>query len=315
VYLETNHMNIIKKKILIIIIFLFCNNVSSEITIKYKIGNEIISNVDIEDEIKYLLFIKPEINELPSNQIINLAHNSLIKHIIKKKELDKIFKNINNEKILEKTKVNIYKFKKINNEEELKLLLKRKKINYENFNQKLKYEILWNELIFKKFNDLVKIDKDYLKNRLIIRNKNNKKFEYNLSEILFDLDNLENLRKKNEEILNSIKNNGFKTSVARFSIANSAKNGGEIGWIKETILSNKFSKILSTMKIGEVSIPIKYSTGYLLLRINNKREITQIFNIEDQLRELIKYEKNKQLNQFSLLFYKRLKQNTVINEY
>ncbi len=308
-------MNIIKKKILIIIIFLFCNNVSSEITIKYKIGNEIISNVDIEDEIKYLLFIKPEINELPSNQIINLAHNSLIKHIIKKKELDKIFKNINNEKILEKTKVNIYKFKKINNEEELKLLLKRKKINYENFNQKLKYEILWNELIFKKFNDLVKIDKDYLKNRLIIRNKNNKKFEYNLSEILFDLDNLENLRKKNEEILNSIKNNGFKTSVARFSIANSAKNGGEIGWIKETILSNKFSKILSTMKIGEVSIPIKYSTGYLLLRINNKREITQIFNIEDQLRELIKYEKNKQLNQFSLLFYKRLKQNTVINEY
>ena len=69
------------------------------------------------------------------------------------------------------------------------------------------------------------------------------------------------------------------------------------------------------MKLGEVSIPIKYSTGYLLLRINNKREINQIFNIEEQLRELIKYEKNKQLNQFSLLFFKRLKQNTVINEY
>ncbi len=308
-------MKIIKKIFFIIIISLFCNNVSSEITIKYKIGNEIISNVDIEDEIKYLLFIKPEINELPSNQINNLARNSLIKHIIKKKELDKIFKNVNNEKLLEKTKVNIYKFKKVNNEEELKLLLKRKKINYENFNQKLKYEILWNELIFKKFNDLVKIDKDYLKNRLIIRNKNNKKFEYNLSEILFDLDKSENLKKKNEEILKSIKNNGFKTSVARFSIANSAKNGGEIGWIKETILSNKFSKILSTMKLGEVSIPIKYSTGYLLLRINNKREINQIFNIEEQLRELIKYEKNKQLNQFSLLFFKRLKQNTVINEY
>ena len=308
-------MKIIKKIFFIIIISLFCNNVSSEITIKYKIGNEIISNVDIEDEIKYLLFIKPEINELPSNQINNLARNSLIKHIIKKKELDKIFKNVNNEKLLEKTKVNIYKFKKVNNEEELKLLLKRKKINYENFNQKLKYEILWNELIFKKFNDLVKIDKDYLKNRLIIRNKNNKKFEYNLSEILFDLDKSENLKKKNEEILKSIKNNGFKTSVARFSIANSAKNGGEIGWIKETILSNKFSKILSTMKLGEVSIPIKYSTGYLLLKINNKREINQIFNIEEQLRELIKYEKNKQLNQFSLLFFKRLKQNTVINEY
>lgn len=308
-------MKIIKKIFFIIIISLFYNNVSSEITIKYKIGNEIISNVDIEDEIKYLLFIKPEINELPSNQINNLARNSLIKHIIKKNELDKIFKNVNNEKLLEKTKVNIYKFKKVNNEEELKLLLKRKKINYENFNQKLKYEILWNELIFKKFNDLVKIDKDYLKNKLIIRNKNNKKFEYNLSEILFDLDKSENLKKKNEEILKSIKNNGFKTSVARFSIANSAKNGGEIGWIKETILSNKFSKILSTMKLGEVSIPIKYSTGYLLLRINNKREINQIFNIEEQLRELIKYEKNKQLNQFSLLFFKRLKQNTVINEY
>ena len=69
------------------------------------------------------------------------------------------------------------------------------------------------------------------------------------------------------------------------------------------------------MKKSQITKPIKYPSGYLILRINDKREIKRSINFEEELEQLVSFEKNKQLNQFSLLFYKKLKQNTVINEY
>ena len=88
---------------------------------------------------------------------------------------------------------------------------------------------------------------------------------------------------------------------------------GEIGWIKETLLSESLLKIIKSLKIGQISEPLKYPNGYLLLKINDK-EMKQILSIEKELDELVKFEKNRQLNQFSLLFFKKLKQNTIINE-
>ena len=125
----------------------------------------------------------------------------------------------------------------------------------------------------------------------------------------------ENIDKKYNEILNSIKVNGFKNSASKYSISNSAIKGGEIGWVKETLLSEKLSKILNSMNIGDVTEPLKYPNGYLLLKINDKKEMKQIIDFEKELKELVNFEKNKQLNQFSLLYYKKLKQNTKINEF
>ena len=179
----------------------------------------------------------------------------------------------------------------------------------------MKYEAFWNELVFQKYNSLIKVDKKNLK--LILKNKisNNKKYEYNISELLFDLDKNEKFESKHKEIIEYINNSDFKTAASRFSISNSAKNGGEIGWIKETILSDNLVYLLNRMKKNEISKPIKYPTGYLILYMNDKREIKQLINFEEELEELINYERNKQLNQFSLLLYKKLKQNTIINEY
>ena len=117
------------------------------------------------------------------------------------------------------------------------------------------------------------------------------------------------------KILKYINDSGFKAAASRFSISNSAKNGGEIGWIKETILSDNLVSLLNKMKRNEITKPIKYPTGYLILRMNDKKEIKQSINFDEELEELVSYEKNKQLNQFSLLLYKKLKQNTIINEY
>ena len=112
----------------------------------------------------------------------------------------------------------------------------------------MKYEAFWNELVFQKYNSLIKVDKKNLK--LILKNKisNNKKYEYNISELLFDLDKNEKFESKHKEIIEYINNSDFKTAASRFSISNSAKNGGEIGWIKETILSDNLVYLLNRMK-------------------------------------------------------------------
>ena len=112
-----------------------------------------------------------------------------------------------------------------------------------------------------------------------------------------------------------IKLNNFKTAASKFSISSNSKTGGEIGWVKETLLSKDLNAIIKNIKIGDLSFPIKYPNGYLILKVNDKKEMKQVINIDEELKEIINFERNKQLNQFSLLFYKKLKQNSIINEY
>ena len=142
---------------------------------------------------------------------------------------------------------------------------------------------------------------------------NNQKYEYNLSEILFDINDSESLETKYEIIRKFIKNNNFKSAASKYSIANSSIRGGEVGWIKETLLSKELINFLKKMNIGDITEPLKYPNGYLLLKINNKK-MKEVINIDKELDELYSYKRNKQLNQFSLLYFKKLKQNTIINE-
>ncbi len=287
----------------------------ANIEIKYKIGDDIITNIDIYDEKNYLLFLRPNLNNLSENEILKISTNSLIKEIIKKKELNKIYKDTDNLKFVDEIKKNLFKFKKVKNENEFINLLKKNNIEYSKIIEKLKYEGLWNEFIFQKYSSFVKIDKDTLRAKLKSNISKDKKFEYNLSELLFEINKDENLQDKSREILKYIKLNGFKAAANRYSISSSANRGGEIGWIKETLLSDDLNKILKKLQSEMISRPLKYPNGYLLLKINEKREMQQVINIEKELDELVSFEKNRQLNQFSLLFYKKLKQNTIINEY
>lgn len=306
-------------KILFYLIFLnliYLNSYSNEkIEIKFKVGDQIITNIDIINEKKYLIFLRPELKNLSEEDIIKLSENSIIREVIKKKELKKIFKKYNNEKLLNDIKNNLIRFKKVNNEDELKMLIESNNINYSNIIEKMKYENLWNELIFKNFSPLIKINKKKLREELVIKMSKNKKKEYNLSEILFEIESPKQIKNKYDEILKLIKTKDFETAAYKYSIANSSTNGGQIGWVKETLLSKKLNKILGKMQIGSLSEPLKYPNGYLIIKINNIREIKKETNIDKELKELINFESNKQLNQFSLLFYKKIKQNTKINEY
>ena len=291
------------------------NILQAQIKIKYKIGEEIITNIDIINEKNYLTFLRPNLKELSSNEIIEISENSLINEVIKKKEINKLFKNLNNEIILREIKKKLFDFKNVKNETEFLTLLANTNIKYEKILEKMKYEALWNELIFRKYNSLIKIDKDKKKKELILKMSSNKKYEYNISELLFEIEKNENLKNKHKKILEYIKFNDFKSAASRFSIASSSKSGGEIGWVKETLLSKNLNSVLNNISKGELTDPIEYPSGYLLIKINDKREMKQIVSLEKELEDLIKYEKNRQLSQFSLLFYKKLKQSSIINEY
>ena len=305
----------LKVHFLIFFLIFFKSSVSfSQIQIKYKIGEEIITNVDILNERKYLIFLRPGLKELPDAEITKISTNSLIKEIIKKKELKKIFKDIEKKEYIE-IKKNLFKFKKVKNENEFIELIKKNSISYEKILEKIKYEALWNELIFRKFNSLVKIDEKKLKEKLILKFSSDKKFEYNLSEILFEVEKNETFKNKYNQIIEFINLNDFKAAASKFSVSSSSNKGGDIGWVKETLLSDRLVKILKGVKKDELIKPIKYPNGYLILKINQMREIKQSLNIDNELKESVNFERNKQLNQFSLLYYKKLKQNTTINEY
>ena len=304
------------KLFIIFLLVSFVNfNVQADIKIKFKVGENIITNIDILKEKNYLIFFRPDLSKLNEKDIIKISENSLIRELIKKKELDKLFKDTNNQEFIDSLKKNLFLRYNVKDEGQFKSLLTKNNIRFEDLLTKVKYEGLWNELIYMKYNNSVKIDKEKTRKELILKISNKKKYEYNLSEILFDIDKNEKLISKHAKIINTIREKDFKTAASKFSISSSSDIGGELGWIKETMLSNNLNKILGNMKKNQITKPIKYPNGYLLLKINDKKEMKEVVDIEKELKDLISYERDKQLSQFSLLYYKKLKQNTKISEY
>ena len=308
-------MNILKFIILVITFFNLSISLQAKIVIKYKINDEIITNMDIAQEKNYLIFLRPNIKGLSENEKIKISENSLITEIIKKREINKIFKEIDETRLIKEVKSQLFNYKNVDDEKDFIQLLNETGLEYDRIIKKMKYEALWNELVFQKYNSLIKINKNKLRSELIDKISNNKKYEYNISEILFEIEENESVDIKYKKIIEYINLNGFKSAAYKFSISNSSKGGGEIGWIKETLLSKKLSSILNTLNKFQITKPIRYPSGYLILRINDKKEMKQKIDIDKELNELINYEKNRQLNQFSILYYKKLKQNSKINEY
>ena len=304
----------IKKIFIFFIISLLFNNFarSQEINIVSKIDNKIITNIDIEVEKQYLLLLNEKLSNLNEKEFFKLAKNSLIKEKIKKKEVEKSFKKID-EKTKNKIFQNFYNRFGYNNKDEFIKFLNTKNIKFENLKEKLIVEAFWNQLIFIKFKNRIRIDENSIERDIKNYYKSkDKKYEFNLSEIGIDFE--KDINSKRKEILKYIKKFGFKVAANKYSKSDTSKYGGEIGWIKSSRLTKKIEKKLSLMKIDEISEPIQTSNGYLFLKLNNKREIKEKLNLKKELKQQVKYEKNRQLNQFSLNYYKKLKKNTNIYE-
>jgi peptidyl-prolyl cis-trans isomerase SurA len=308
-----------KIKIIIFLIFISTFNqfsYSDTIEIKVKINDQIITNLDIENEKKYLLFLNPKLIELERSKVEDLARNSLITEIIKKIELEKFFNFTKNDQLVNKIEKQLIKKRNISSVEDFKKILKEKDLNYFIVKEKLLIETLWNKLIYDKYKDNVVINKKELRENIIIEfNNKKKKFSYNLSEIVISKDISVSFNKKLLEINKSIEKVGFENTATIYSISSSSKNGGLIGWINEIQISKKINEKIRQLEVNQITEPIEIQNGYILIKVNNKKQIQQNINIDNELDKLINKEMNSQLSNFSTIFYKKLKKNIEINEY
>jgi len=305
-----------KKRIITIIItiFLFINIVKAEnkIIIELQIGNEILTNVDFINEKNYLIALNNNLKNIPKNQLEQLSRDSLVREKIKKIELSKFYNLDQESKYTNQILEDFYKRLNFTSESEFNLYLKKFNINLSDIKEKLKIETLWNELIYKRFNNQIRIDKEKLKKKL--STQKNLLTEYNLSEILFELNANETLENKHNLILKNINESGFKNSANIFSISSSTKFGGELGWISETQLNEVLLKEIKSINVNKLTKPIQVANGYLIIKLNNKREKEVKIDFKKALKQMISKEKNRQLNQFSLIYYNKIKQNIFISE-
>ena len=291
------------------------NSYSKEILIKFKVHDAIITNLDIENEKKYLILLNANLKKLSPNDLESLASNSLIREIIKTTRVKEVFDISKEYNFVNSVEKNFYQKLGMQSLSEFKSLIKSKELNYKLIRNKLKTETLWNKLIYDKYKNSIKVDENILKKKILETKANSKKkYEYNLYEILIELNENETLSKKLEKIKRSVEKNGFENTANLYSISESSNFGGELGWIKETQLSNKIIKKLKKIDKNEISDPINIPGGFLLLKYTEKKEIISKIDINKEVEALKTYETNRQLNQFSIIYYKRLKQNININE-
>ena len=308
-------------KIFLILIFFFIikNNqllALEEYKIILKVENDIITNVDLINEKKYLIALNNEILNLPEEKFLQIAKNSIVKEKIKKNEIKKHFKENYKYELSEAVLKNYSNRLGLDSIDELKKYFSKFNLNLNFVKAKIKNDEMWNRIIFDKYKNQVNVDVNELKNRLKKEIKNNQNIvtEYNISEIQFNLNVGENLEQKYNQIINSINNNGFKVASNLHSISETSKFGGKIGWVNKTSMSRPILDELEKLNIGEITKPIKIRNFFLILKIEDKKESKIKIDFEKELKKLINFETNKQFNQFSLIYLNKIKQNTFISE-
>ena len=298
----------------LLLIISFKSSTAENFYIVYKVNNEIITNSDIEKEYRYLVSLNNQLKNLEKQKIIELSKESALREKIKIIELIKYFDlktiNIDIDNYLE----NFYRNLNIKNKKEFEEYLQSNKISLNYVQKKIEIEILWNQLIYDRYISQINIDRNKLKEKVkkLISTKKQKK--YSLSEILFDIENNSNFEKKLENINQSISEIGFKNTANIYSISDSSKFGGKIGWIEEQKLSTKILEQLKTLEVGQYTSPLQVGSSFLILKIEEIKYENALINEDEELNKMIQFETSKQLDQFSKIFYGKIKINSFINE-
>lgn len=306
------------KFFLIFFLFFFLKNPSFALTyenkIIYQIDNEIITSLDLKNEMRYLLALNPRLSELKNSEIIEISKKSLVKEKIKKIEINNNYGSIDlPKKYLEVLIKNIYSKIGISDLNEFKIYIKNQGISYENVLEKIKIEAVWNEIIVSKFSSQVKIDEKKFEEK--IKNRKKIKFKsYLMSEIVFNIQELKNLDKRFEKIKKTIKEQGFENAALKYSISQTSKIGGKLDWINENSLNENIKNKLSELKVNEFTDPINIPGGFLILKINEIKNENINLDVKNVLENMIRTSRNEQLNQFSNIYFNKIKNNITINE-
>ena len=303
------------KTIIIGVIFsiiFFSFSLAMENKILFKVNNEIITSMDILTELKYLGIINKDLKKTTKSQAFEIVKRSLIREKIKEIELKKLFKEIEVEdKFLNNVLIDYFKSINIKTISEFENFFTSKDINPNLIKKKISIEILWNQLIYSKFKQNVKIDRESIKIQLL---NNVKKKEFLLSEILFNINENEELNDKIVLLKKEIKEKGFSQTALSYSISDTSSNGGKLGWVSETIMNKKIKNEVKKIKVGNYTNPIVIPGGFLIIKIEDIRELDNISDLNDEIEKIIKERTNEQLNQFSNIYFNKIKKDMVINE-
>ena len=308
----------LKQKLVFLIIsiisFFPVNVFSTENKILLKVDNEIITSVDVLNEINFINTVNKNTNKISKEELYKISLNSLIKEKIKKIEILRNYESVEVEQTFMKELITS-SFQKLGFKdlESFKIHLDNNSISFENFKNKIAIDSLWNEIIFFKFQKKIKIDKNNLRKQ-IIKKKDKEIKSYLLSEIVFNIDEQLSLEVKYNQIIEDILEKGFDNAALIHSISNTSNSGGDLGWIDENSLNSKLQKTISKLNIGEITEPIIIKGGFLILKLNDTKKIKNEINIEVELKKLIAKETNQQLNQFSNIYFNKVKKEIKINE-
>ena len=299
--------------ILIIIFSNFTNLIAFENKILFKVENEIITTIDIYEEIKFLKSFNPNIQNFKETELFEISKNSILRDKIKKIEIMNFVKELKvDDKFLIQLIKNKYSKVGVNSLEDFENYLKNNNLDIKNFKEKLYIEIIWNDLIFQKFKNKVVIDKEKIKNEILQNPQKESQSELLLSEIVFDANSKIDFQNKYEKILLDIENVGFKKTAIIHSNSDTATNGGLIGWVKVDNLNQKIKEIISKLRQGQFSKPIRTSSGFIIIKIEDKRKYESKFDLNEKVQEVIKFKTNEQLDQFSSMYFNKLKKDLVI---
>ena len=299
--------------LLLILHFQILNALENKIL--FKIDNEIITTLDIYEEIKFLKTFNPEINSLDEKELFEISKNSILKYTIKKIELNNFVEELKvDDKFLSKLIVSKYSKIGIDSLEKFEIILKDKNLDVKLIKEKFSIELIWNDYIYKKFYNKVVVDRKKIEKEILNNPKQENQRELLLSEISFSVTNKIDFKNKYEKILSDLEIIGFQKTAIKYSNSDTASNGGLIGWVKEDNLNLTIKKIISNLKIGQISKPIRTTSGFIILKIEDEKEYSANLNINEKVEEIVKFQTNNQLSQFSNMYFNKIKKDLTIND-
>ena len=311
-------IKIVTLKLTITIIAIFFSSfikfsvLANENKILLKVNNELITTIDILNEINYLKSINSNIINLDNNKLIEIARNSLIKDRIKKIVLIPIIKEFGiSDKDYERVLISNYSTTGYKKTDEIHDYLKKFDINPDLIRNKMTLNAIWSQFIYDKYSKNIKIDIDKLKQNM--QNSENQT-EYLLSEILFNLGEKQTIDEKFSIIKNEIQKNGFESASLIYSISETSTTGGNIGWVSENSINKKILEEIEKLDINDFTKPFVIPGGYLILKLNEKKITKRNVKLEEELNKIIQIKTNEQLNQFSNIFLNKVKKDIIIDE-
>lgn len=301
-----------------VIIFLIILSIKSlyakDLKIERIVGNEIITNIDVENQFNLLIALNEDLKNIEKDKMYNYVLSTLINDKIKLIELRNYFNlDIQDNALLENNLKQFYKKNDFNTKEEFLTFLGKNGLDIKNVEYKIKIETLWNSLIFDKFSNQININEQDINKKLKKISLNSKMNEYNISELFFTAKDKSEFDEKKERIFQSIKENGFENSLVLFN-ENTYNKTGKIGWVDENKIGSQINERLKQTKIGEITDVIRVSNGFIILKLNQSKIVEKTFDFKKEKEQLIMIEKDKQLNQFSTIYFNKISKNAKIKE-